>query len=300
MNWVCWDCGAQYSAPDDIPNLRLPSGGSTERVRQFYDHAPFPGYRPQDSLETLRARGDRSEFARLLDDAIPGDAKVLEMGCGTGQMSIYLARADRFVVGADLTRASLLLGAAAAKRFKVEGVQFVETDLHRSGIRPGAFDVVYASGVLHHTANPRAAFSALRQFARPGGMIIVGLYNVFARIPLRMRRLIARLSGYKWIPFDPVLRDRLCEKDRREAWLRDQYQHPEEHRHTVGEVRSWFDENGVDFVSTYPKLLLGEGQKDLFMPDEDWWSLEAWLSQLSWMTRLGHEGGLFVAIGRRI
>ena len=63
---------------------------------------------------------------------------------GTGQMSLYLARADRVVIGADLTRASLKLGAAAASRFQVNRVQFVETDLLRAGLRKGAFDVVRA------------------------------------------------------------------------------------------------------------------------------------------------------------
>jgi 2-polyprenyl-3-methyl-5-hydroxy-6-metoxy-1,4-benzoquinol methylase len=69
-------------------------------------------------------------FARLLDRAIPGDARIVDIGCGTGQMSLYLARADRVVIGADLTRASLLLG-AAARRFKLDRVRFVETDLQR-------------------------------------------------------------------------------------------------------------------------------------------------------------------------
>ena len=100
-------------------------------MRRFYEHAPFPGYPPRDSLTWLRARAERSEFARLLDRAIPGDARILEIGCGTGQMSLYLARADRIVIGADLTRASLLLGAAAARRFGLDRVQFVETDLRQ-------------------------------------------------------------------------------------------------------------------------------------------------------------------------
>src|SRR5258708_11355682 len=111
-----------------------------------------------------------------------------------GQMSLYLARADRIVIGADLTRASLLLGASAARRFGLDRVQFVETDLRRPGLRAGAFDVVYSSGVLHHTPDPRASFARIVQLARPGGMIVVGLYNAFARIPLRLRRLVARLS----------------------------------------------------------------------------------------------------------
>jgi hypothetical protein len=83
--------------------------------------------------------------------------------------------------------------------------------------------------------------------ARPGGWIVVGLYNVFARIPVRVRRAVARLSGYRWTPFDPVLSDRACEPARRDAWFRDQYQHPIEHRHTLGEVQRWFAKNDIEY-----------------------------------------------------
>jgi len=121
----------------------------------------------------------------------------------------------------------------------------------------------------------------------------------FARIPLRLRRFVARISGYRWVPFDPVLRERDAEPARREAWLRDQYQHPEEHRHTVGEVQNWFNENGVEYVRTYPSALLGETPADLLTAAADTWSPEAWLAQLAWMRSLGHEGGLFVTVGRR-
>lgn len=271
----------------------------TEVIRRFYEDAPFPGYPARDSIEWLRARAERSEFARLLDRAIPGNARVLDLGCGTGQMSLYLARADRVVVGADLTRASLQLGAAAARRFRLDRVQFVETDLQQLGLRRGSFDVVYSSGVVHHTPNPRASFARIVPLARPGGMIVLGLYNAFARIPFRLRRLVARLSGYRWMAFDPVLRDRENEPARREAWLRDQYQHPEEHRHTLAEVQQWFDENSVEFVRAYPSAVLGADSEELFAHAADNWRLEGWLAQLGWIRALGHEGGLFVAIGRR-
>jgi SAM-dependent methyltransferase len=298
-DWSCAGCGARYDAPDGIPNLRIKTEARTDTVRQFYEVAPFPGYRPQESLASLRARAERSDFARLLDQAIPGDARILELGCGTGQMSLYLAHADRLVIGADLTRGSLKLGAAAARRFGLERVHFVETDLRHPGLRPGSFDVVYSSGVLHHTPDPRASFASLVRLVKPGGMIVIGLYNAFARIPLRLRRAVATLSGYRWVPFDPVLRDRRNEPARREAWLRDQYRHPEEHRHTLGEVRRWFAENGIDYVRAYPSALLGETADDLFAPETDHWLPEAWLAQIGWMGTLGQEGGLFVTIGRR-
>jgi SAM-dependent methyltransferase len=298
-DWSCRDCGARYETPDGIPNLRLGSDSRTDVVRCFYEHAPFPGYPPHENLASLRARAGRSEFARLLNRAIPGNARIVEIGCGTGQMSLYLANSDRMVIGADLTRGSLLLGAAAAHRFGLDRVQFIETDLHRPGLRAGSFDVVYSSGVLHHTPDPRASFARIARLARPGGMIVLGLYSAFARIPLRLGRLVARLSGYRLIPFDAVLRDRKNDPARCEAWLRDQYQHPEEHRHTLAEVQGWFDENNVEYVRAYPSALIGDEPEELFTSARDNWGPEAWLAQLGWIRTLGKEGGLFVTVGRR-
>ena len=298
-DWKCHGCSTEYDAPDGIPNLRLAGDARTDDVRRFYEHAPFPGYRPCETLASLRARAERSQFACMLDRAIPGDARILEVGCGTGQMSLYLARADRLVIGADLSRASLRLGMAAAQRFGLDRVRFVETDLQRPGLRRGSFDVVYSSGVLHHTPDPRASFARIAPLARPGGAIVLGLYNAFARIPLRLRRMVARLSEYRWIPFDPVLRDREHEPARREAWLRDQYRHPEEHRHTLAEVQSWFDENDVDYVRTYPSALIREAPEELFARAADNWRLEGWLAQLGWIGAVGQDGGLFVTIGQR-
>src|SRR5207245_590318 len=190
-DWSCRACGARYEAPDGIANLRLASDGRADVVRRFYERAPFPGYPPRDSLASLRARAERSEFARLLDHAISGDARIVDIGCGTGQMSLYLARADRVVIGADLTRGSLLLGKAAAHRFGIDRARFVETDLCRPGLRPGSFDVVYSSGVLHHTPDPRAPFARMAQLAKPRGIIVLWPYDAFARLPLRVRGMVA-------------------------------------------------------------------------------------------------------------
>ena len=153
--------------------------------------------------------------------------------------------------------------------------------------------------MLHHTPDPRAAFARIVQAVRPGGMIVIGLYNSIARLPLRARRVVARLTGNRWVPFDPVLRDRKNEPERRDAWLRDQYAHPEEHRHSVAEVRRWFAENGVEWLRTYPSTMIGEEPENLFEPAADAWALEAWAAQLGWMWSLGGEGGLFVTVGRR-
>lgn len=304
----CLGCAAAYPVSDGVVELRAPQPADavTQTVRSFYTAAPFPGYPPRDSLSSLRARAERSEFARLLDQAIAPDARVLELGCGTGQMSLFLARHQRLVIGADLTRASLALAAAAARRFGLAErgrLQFVETDLAAPGLPAAAFDVVYCSGVLHHTRSPADSFRRLARLCRPGGILVVGLYNAYARLPHRLRRLIARLTGYRLIPFDPVLRDRAAQSDRRQAWLRDQYLHPQEHRHTVAQVQRWFRDSEVAYLRTYPDALIAAEPLtggELFTPAEDNWAAENVLSQLGWMGSLGHEGGLFVTIGQKL
>jgi len=297
--WTCTSCAARFGTDEGVLNLRLPADASTETVRRFYDAAPFPGYPPRETLQGLRTRAERNDFARLLDRAIPGDARIVDAGCGTGQMCLYLARADRIVIGADMAHASLRLGAAAAARFGLDRVHFVETDLRQPGLRPGAFDVVYSSGVVHHTPDPPAAFAGIAGLARPGGLIVLGVYNAIARIPTRLRRVAARVSGFRAVPFDPVLRDRTHDPERREAWLRDQYRHPEEHRHSVAEIQRWFADCRVEYLRTYPSTVLGDAPEDLATPAPDNWRVEGWLAQLAWMRTLGREGGLFFTIGRR-
>jgi len=299
---TCATCGVVYETRTGIADLRVPSEARTETVRSFYSRSPFPNYPPNDTLSWLRGRAAKSEFARLLEQAVPGDAKVVELGCGTGQMSLFLATADRTIVGADLTRASLELGVAAAARYGLDRVRFIETDLRSPGLRDGAFDVVYSSGVLHHTPNPRESFRSMARLARPGGIVVLGLYNAYARFPHRIRRGIGRMTGFKMIPFDPVLRARDAEPERRKAWFFDQYEHPEEHRHTVAEVHRWFRENDVEYLRTFPNALIGAEPlqgAELFDQAEDDWGVESVLSQIGWATSLGHEGGLWVTVGRR-
>src|SRR4051812_39576205 len=137
-DWSCRGCAGRFEAPDGIPNLRLPGDERTDAVHRFYEDAPFPGYPPRDSLQALHARAGQSVFARLVNHAIAGDARIAEIGCGTGQMCLYLARADRVVIGADLARAALRLGASAAQRFGLDRVQFVETDLRQPGLKVGS------------------------------------------------------------------------------------------------------------------------------------------------------------------
>ena len=225
----------------------------TEAVRRFYDAAPFPGYPPRDSLQALRARADRNPFVRLLDEAIAGDARIVEVGCGTGQMCLYLARADRVVVGIDLSRAALRLGAEAARRFGLGGCGSSSPICATPACGPArsTSSIPPACCTTRPTRGRRSPGS--RGWRAPAAPSCSASTTRSRACP---RGCAARRPGSPasaLVPFDPVLRDRAAEPARREAWLRDQYQHPEEHVHTLAEVQAWFAENGVEYLRAYPE-----------------------------------------------
>jgi SAM-dependent methyltransferase len=63
----------------------------TETVKGFYEENPFPNYDDMGSRESLKRKAMKGIFARLLDEQLPRGALILEAGCGTGQLSNFLA-----------------------------------------------------------------------------------------------------------------------------------------------------------------------------------------------------------------
>jgi lysophospholipase L1-like esterase len=72
------------------------------RVRSFYQGCSFPDYDPDDSPSSLMAKAARSGFAAWLSEQMSfGESvRVLDVGCGTGQLPIFLSLHNRTVVGA--------------------------------------------------------------------------------------------------------------------------------------------------------------------------------------------------------
>ena len=167
--------GVRYPVIDGIPRLFVPTEGLvqsqdvTEIVKQFYEQTPFPDYDDLDNHRALLEKARSGLFARLLNEQIPYNARVVEIGCGTGQLTNFLAIAHRSVLGVDVCLNSLQL----AQRFKTEhGLEraaFAQMNLFRPGLKDGFFDVVISNSVLHHTADCRGAFQCISRLLKPGG-----------------------------------------------------------------------------------------------------------------------------------
>ena len=300
--------GRTYPVEDGIPCLFVPTDAAdldgrdvTDAVRAFYEETPFPNYDDVDSPRALVEKARRGVFARLLNDQIPYDARVLEIGCGTGQLTNYLAIAHRSVLGVDVCLNSLRLARGFSERHGLDRAGFAQMNLFRPALHDGFFDAVISNGVLHHTGDCRAAFRRIGRLVRPGGYLIVGLYNAYSRSVHYARRALFRVTGLTGRLLDPHF-GRIAGRARRDAWFQDQYCHPHETAHTLDEVFGWLEADGFGYVNSIPKPspapALGDDER-LFEPREpgSGWSRVA--SQLASLGDGYREGGFFVVIGRR-
>jgi SAM-dependent methyltransferase len=272
----------------------------TRTVQTFYEETPFPNYNDFDTLESFVQRAVEGVFANLLSQQIPINAKVLEVGCGTGQLSNYLAATTMaHIYAADMSIASLRLGQEFAARHDIPGITYLQMNLFRPPIRPDSMDIVISNGVLHHTADTRRAFLSIGRLVKPGGHIIIGLYNRIGRLRTVVRRKLYTLFGEKVLALDPYLRGNLAAEKRR-AWIKDQYFHPQERSHTLSEVLGWFQQAGFAFVSSIPKICGQLSAKErLFEPQNPGSPIERFGAELEMIFSHGGEGGLFIIIGRR-
>ncbi len=114
--------------------------------------------------------GTGKKVAELIE---PSDT-VLECACGTGAISIYIARKCRNLVATDF--ATGMLRQAAKKCRKYANTTFKKADITNIKCREGRFDKVVAGNVIHLLPEPEKALHELERVTKPGGKIIIPTY----------------------------------------------------------------------------------------------------------------------------
>ncbi|MFD7325785.1 class I SAM-dependent methyltransferase [Streptomyces sp. NPDC059875] len=121
----------------------------------------------------LRSDRTRAAWARHLRDWIPSEpADVLDIGCGTGSLSLLLAEAGHRVTGVDLApkmvqQARAKLGAAQLT------ARFLAGDAMAPPTGDQRFDVALSRHLLWTLPDPEAALREWVGRLRPGGRLVL-------------------------------------------------------------------------------------------------------------------------------
>ena len=94
---ICLECKNDYQVEKNIPLFFVPNEwygqkeDVTDIVKSFYEKTPFPNYDQFEDVSDFIEKAKRGFFARWLNEQVPLNIRVLEVGCGTGQLSNFLS-----------------------------------------------------------------------------------------------------------------------------------------------------------------------------------------------------------------
>jgi len=94
--------------------------------------------------------------------------KVLDVGAGLGEASVWFARNGADVTALDISPGMLELGGQVAARYGVSVTPVVGSATDLSRFPDATFDIVYGANVLHHVDIP-ACLDEVRRVLKPGG-----------------------------------------------------------------------------------------------------------------------------------
>jgi 2-polyprenyl-3-methyl-5-hydroxy-6-metoxy-1,4-benzoquinol methylase len=156
---------------------------------QIYEQSPV-------NLIRLKRRADWM----IEDMEVAPGKKILEIGCGTGFVSHYIAsRTGMQVLGSDLCVPFI---EEAREKFKLHNLFYEVLDFNEAAADANnKFDYIIGNGILHHLYyNLDKVFVTLRDMLHPGGKIIFmepNIYNPYVAAIFKNRKL------RKWAHLEP-------------------------------------------------------------------------------------------------
>lgn len=135
-------------------------------------------------------------FDLVSPDILNKSANVLDVGCGTGRWSYYIADKVGFVECIDPSKAVL----AAANLLKNKSnARITQASVDNIPFADNSFDLVFSLGVLHHVPDTKEAVKKCVQKVKHHGYILLYLYYSLENRGAAFKTLFYLSNSIRWV-----------------------------------------------------------------------------------------------------
>lgn len=148
-------------------------------------------------LYELFAKSSTRLYNTICRDIFPylnREMSVLELACGTGQLSFMLSGRVRIWEATDFSDAMI---AEAKKKKGSSRLHFSIQDATNLPYADKSFDAVVISNALHIMPHPEKALSEIRRVLKPGGIMFAPTFVHGESVGFRLRLYLMELAGFR-------------------------------------------------------------------------------------------------------
>lgn len=109
-----------------------------------------------------------------VDKYLPKSGQVLDIGCGTGSVSLYLSKFNLNIEGLDISKKAIFVANLNRKKFDIKNISFknISFDKYRSN---GKFDLVVCFDLLEHVNDDKATLIHINNLLKKNAMLFLSV-----------------------------------------------------------------------------------------------------------------------------
>ncbi len=150
-----------------------------------------------DYLDIAGFRDEIDQTAAWLDSYVEAGTRVLDLGCGTGNYSLSVARLGHAVTGIDFASGMLRRAAVKARALPDLRVEFCSVDFDLPlPFERGSFGAAVALAVLQCSANPAFLLAQVNRVLCSQGVLLIGVLDPAGRSAAKPQ---LRMTPLRWL-----------------------------------------------------------------------------------------------------
>ena len=197
-SFTCDSNGFNYKIVSDVPVFM--AGKDTDSLSNFWDLGWQNRYSGDHTFHQQSSDEYKKNVEKILLEAKSKntpicsanpskDEVVLNIGCGFDESSQLALLGAECYIGIDYSYTAAKTSLDALRKLNNQGIT-AQANAESLPIKTSSIDLVYSSGVLHHTPNTEQALQEVFRVLKPGGKGVIGLYSKYSP-----KFIMARIVG---------------------------------------------------------------------------------------------------------